>query len=350
MQESESYWHPSATVDPTLNRAVRQYKNSSKDALVREAFFILERRIRAASGLQSHVFGLDLIDQAFRPSGGILQPVSELGAERAGFHEMFRGAFLLYQTAIHRGGVYLDEDEARHVMHLVNHLLHLVDAAVTRIVDIDRFLGKHEGVARHRRDFRLDIDGDDELEIVSLIDVGRTLKQGGSSVDDAKLVAVILDLDGNGRRRIPAEKINSWTMDPAWDCQLVSVTGGTRPDIYLSWGAGETNGQHYLMRRDQSSYVLVKRATMDSSGGEPWNSYAFATHHLYQQVQILDLDGDGFDEVIEREAMWFAETALQDAGFDSELSSEREITTIARVWKWNDQLLQLELADLVTLK
>jgi hypothetical protein len=349
MQDHDEYWHAGITVDPALSWIVSQHKGRPTDALIREAFFLTERRIRAASGLQPHIFGVELIDRVFGPSDGILQPVSELGAERAGFHEMFRGAFLLYQTAVHRGGVYLGENEVRQIMHLVNHLLHLVDSAVTKNVDINRYLGSHEGRVRHRRDFRLDIDADDELEIVSLIDVGPTMKRS-NSLEGAKLVTVILDRDSSNQlRRIPAETINSETMDPAANCQLFSVTGGARPDIYLSWGAGETGGQHYLMRWDKNSYVLVKRAAVAPRGSEPWDSYAFVSHHLYQQVQILDVDGDGHDEVIERDADWSGQTALQQAGFERELPSRGEVATIARVWKWNEQSLQLEQVDLVAL-
>ena len=163
-------------VDPDLRRAVRHNASASDfTGVIRSAFVHLERRIRESAGLEEHHYGKELIDKAFLPDKGILQPVSPDGSERAGLYNLLLGVFLYYRNPIAHRTVYHTPESALRVLLLIDHALLLVDEAVERSFNLDSIVGPHEGQILSRRDYRLDIDNDGELEVVVLLELGSVM-------------------------------------------------------------------------------------------------------------------------------------------------------------------------------
>ncbi|MBA2278202.1 MAG: TIGR02391 family protein [Chloroflexia bacterium] len=128
-----------AILDPELRREVRNDVLASDfTGVIRTSFVLLERRIRESAGLEEHQYGKDLIDRAFQPDKGILQPVSPDGGERAGLHNLLLGIFLYYRNPIAHRPVYHTPESALQVLSLIDHALRLVGEAVERSFHLER--------------------------------------------------------------------------------------------------------------------------------------------------------------------------------------------------------------------
>ena len=345
-RDSTEYWHPDVTVDSALQFEVRRHHDKPADESIREAFFILENRIRRAGGIPRHVNGTALIDQAFHPSNGKLQALSQVGGEKTGIYELFLGIFQLYHTPISRAPAYPDAQTVWHILHLINHLLHIVDESAARSVDLSRFLGFHEGRVRHRRDFKLDLDNDGDLESLVLVDVSKTQKRG-DDITDNQLVLIVIDEDNGHLRRVPAEKITAFTMDPAGRCELRKITSSDRMDLVSYWGAGDTGGQVYIHRWVNDQYRLVNQFERSAEDAASESSQGFYTHHTYRSIQFLDVDGDGLDEVIEQFAIFSATEFSSTRGLPSDWEFNNDHAVICKVWKWDEAEQGLITIDVV---
>jgi hypothetical protein len=101
-------------VDTQLRREVAKWTpGGDVNDLIRADFVLLERRIRESAGLAEHNFGKDLIDKAFHPETGLLQPVSPIAAERAGLHHLLLGTFLYYRNPVAHRLIHHTEQSSR---------------------------------------------------------------------------------------------------------------------------------------------------------------------------------------------------------------------------------------------
>jgi uncharacterized protein (TIGR02391 family) len=109
-----------------LNRCADFLHIGKYDEAVRNAFILLEERLRASVN-KENMTGTQLANFAFSPSAGPLAKV--LGnneAEREGLRELFSGAFKLFRNPTAHGVVGYDLVEGKSIIGLVNLLLRIL--------------------------------------------------------------------------------------------------------------------------------------------------------------------------------------------------------------------------------
>ncbi len=117
----------SAGMDEELLNRCADFLHSGKyDEAVRNAFILLEERLRVAVNKEG-MTGSQLANFAFSPAAGPLAKL--LGnneAEREGLRELFSGAFKLFRNPTAHGVVGYDQVEGKSIIGLVNLLLKIV--------------------------------------------------------------------------------------------------------------------------------------------------------------------------------------------------------------------------------
>ncbi len=335
------YWGAGVAVDPELYQIVA---SGSPDVgfsdRVRSAFVLLEQRIRAKANLTEHYFSKDLVNEAFAPNKGVLQPVSPVQAECAGLHHLLYGAFLFYRNPIAHRPVYHDKQSAWQVFHLINHLLNLVEQAAQAAFDIHEFVGFHEGEILRRRDFRLDIDADGDLDIVALLELGPQIED---DKPQGHLLPVVLHKEATGYRRIPADGVIGSSIHGPLSVRLGQVTNTNRADLVVYWGAGQTTTRCFFLRWNNDRYELVKRDI--GALTEPYipPNEDYFTLHPRQETQLADIDGDGLVEVIQQ--LSFAVEDLPQTEYKQPTLPENGWWRICRVWRWDAQQQRLAMVD-----
>lgn len=332
-QNWAQYWGAGVAVDEALQGIVA---SGPPDRLfgdrIRRAFVLLEQRIRAKASLAEHDFGKELVDKAFLPDKGILQPVSPVAAERSGLHQLLVGAFLYYRNPIAHRPITHDKQSAWQVFHLINHLLSLVEQAAQASFDIFLHVGAHEGQILRRRDFRLDIDGDGDLDIVTLLELGPRLEN--SELRMHKL-PVVLHKEADGYRRIPAEGLRGGSIHGPFGVQLRNVTSSARADLVVTWGAGESTAECFILRWQDDRYVIAQR---DMTGVvEPMGSLGGRAFflHMRQNIQFADVDGDGLAEIVQE--LLFNREEVQAHNLQLPEVAEGDWRCVCRVNKWDAQ-------------
>lgn len=96
-----------------------------------------------------------------------------------------------------------------------------------------------EGTILHRHDFRLDIDGDGEKEIVAVIGFGPVTDPVGLR---RNVAAVILKKVGDAYKRIPAESIPVPIVHEVGIVDVKNVTNVAKPDLIMYWFKDEISG------------------------------------------------------------------------------------------------------------
>jgi uncharacterized protein (TIGR02391 family) len=331
--EAKQYWGIRTIVDPYLEKIVAEgsleYNFSDR---IRQAFVLLEQRIREKTGLAEHDFGKDLIDKAFHPDKGLLQPVSPVSAERAGLHNLLIGVFLYYRNPIAHRPIQYDAQSAWQIFHLINHALRLVEESAQAAFDIRNYVGAHEGQIGRRRDFHLDIDGDGELEIIALVELGPR-SENGTLVPH--LLPVILKKNGSGYLRILSEGIVGVSIHGPHDVELRQITTAAQPDIVVSWLWGENQVFTFVLRKTNDGYAIVKR---DIAGlTEPYSgpSEQGFVRHFRQELRFADVDGDDLVELIQ--GLRFDDKDISALGYKTSGSSAGTADVICRVLKWDNQ-------------
>lgn len=301
------------------------------DNLIRAAFVCLERRIRETAGLSEHEFGTKLIDKAFHPQNGILQPVSPAPAERIGLHHLLLGIFLYYRNPVAHRPIEFTEELTRPLLLLIDHALLLVNAAARAAIDLGEFIGEHEGEIIRRHDFRLDIDGDGMQEFVILLELGPSLDNGDLC---PHLVPVILKKSESGYRRIPTESVKGTSLHGYGTVKVRNITSGKIPDVIVSWAWGETQMLVLILQEHEGRYVLVQREIATGTT-EPYNGPiedGFLVH-MRQELSFSDIDGDGLSEMIQ--TLGFDRDELVSLGYDRWDLGDGEYSLVCRVHKWN---------------
>lgn len=317
-------------------RLVLHASASSNDftGAIRAAFVLLERRIRESAGLEEHLHGKDLIDRAFHTDKGILQPVSPDGGERAGLYNLLLGIFLYYRNPIAHRTIYHTQESALQVIFLIDQALRLVREAVELSFNLSNIVGAHEGQLWRRRDYRLDIDGDDDLGVVILLELGPVM-------DNEQLVPHLLPLilkkDDKGKyRRIPTEWVQGVSLYGPGSVVLRHVTNRVHPDIEVSWTWGNSQWLTLILRRQGDRYVIAEREVPAGLA----NPYSGPTTrgflgHPRQLLDFADIDGDGLNEIVE--SLSFNPDDLSKMGYPERPEDDVERFLVSRLWKWDEE-------------
>ena len=327
--------------DDELRREISRYslRVSSADA-IRAAFVILENRLRSAIGASRSRSGTQLVAAALEPQNGILQPVSEDGGEKRGFHDIVAGAFMLYRNSAAHQSTQFGEAEARRILGLVDHCLKLVAAAIETAIPLSRFVGEHEGEIRQRRDFRLDIDNDGRAEIVIMLGHGPVIED---DAEDSHFSTVILKESEGGFRRINAARVAGWSLHGPISVVLRHCTDRVTPDLVVTWTIGETQELVYVLRRVGEQFEIALR-DIAKAGEEHYNRpfvTGFANHAVWNSLDFRDIDGDGIDELI-RNSRFPAEDLPPDAPARRSRESDPPVRRRSSVWKWNPETERFE--------
>jgi uncharacterized protein (TIGR02391 family) len=336
--ESIFWW----LADFELRRELDRLSPTDFAGHVRTAFIVLERRIRQTAGLAEHDFGTDLIDKAFAPDSGVLQPVSPAKAECAGLHNLLKGIFLYYRNPVAHRPIDYNSYSARRVLTLIDHALHLVNEAADAAFDIDNFVGPQEGTILHRHDFRLDIDGDGDKEIVAVIGFGPVTGPEGLR---QHVAAVILKKTGDVYKRIPAESIPVPVVHEVGIVEVRNVTSREKPDLVMYWFKDDISGFMAILKEVDGKYVIAKREIVEEKekAFEASNDYSFAIEFYRFRIRLADVDGDGLVEI--SHTIQAQPEQLTDLGYPGFMSMEGEVYDICRVMKWNEAKGAIEQID-----
>ncbi|WP_049971736.1 TIGR02391 family protein [Haladaptatus cibarius] len=110
-----------------VEKCLLQYENGHYQGTVREAFIILEERIRQEGNLNQDIIGSKLATEAFHPKNGDIT-IGQTEGEKEGIMFLYRGAFQALRNPVsHRFIDEIDESYAYSVLHTVNLLLKLLD-------------------------------------------------------------------------------------------------------------------------------------------------------------------------------------------------------------------------------
>ena len=217
------------------------FERGRLDEAVRDATLRLEARIRALCAAPADRIGVELVGDAFKTSGGFLEPTGLPMAEREGLHHLFRGAIQQIRNPVGHRSIGQNPGPAYDTIAFVNYLLGVAEqAALARYVYpfVGRWSGARviEGV--HRCD--LNGDGDDEIVVVMrwqdssgqplasaliLKHDGLSPMTGAMNPMPASIVSapVFEDLDADGRREL---LISGGTQSPSgwlWRGSVIDV-------------------------------------------------------------------------------------------------------------------------------
>lgn len=304
---------------------------------IREAFIALESRLRQIGGVGNDMIGAELVDAIFHPTNGVLQPISQAKSENVGIHHLFHGAFLYYRNPNAHHTLPYDQKEAWSIFHLINTLLQTLEAVAEMVVDIREFVAQHEGKIVRRRDFRLDVDNDGENELVLLLEAAGIVDEEEEKLPglySGRLLTVILDKQGETFRRLPCQAMPGVSIYGFSGVRLLHVTGTDRPDLVINWATGVSGGILFIERWVEQHYEIVRLQPTEllSPWGSPQPEDRFFTHHSQYGVDLVDFDGDGIAEVVQR--LRFEGKQLIESGHKS--ADPAAFFNVYRIWKWHD--------------
>ncbi len=118
-----------AGLDPELiQRCGHLIHIGAFDEAVRNAFVLLEERLRAAVGNEG-MTGTQVANFAFRPDGLLAKQLASSPAEKEGLRELYSGAFKLFRNPTAHGVVGYESADGKSIIGLVNLLLRLLARA-----------------------------------------------------------------------------------------------------------------------------------------------------------------------------------------------------------------------------
>jgi uncharacterized protein (TIGR02391 family) len=126
---------PLVTEEELLSRCIPLFEQELYEPSIREAFVLLERRIRERAGLDASDIGVELVDKAFGPRKAILEvPLCADDGERLGVHQLFRGAMGLLKNPLSHRSVpeFQDRRVAAEIIVFCDLLLNLLKSAVRK--------------------------------------------------------------------------------------------------------------------------------------------------------------------------------------------------------------------------
>lgn len=125
---------PKDTLHPRMaDRVWSAFIRGEFDVAVFQATKSVEVYVREASGYGNDLLGMKLMQEAFRPEGGVLTDVGAEAGERLARMQLFCGAIGSYKNPnSHRDVDMTDPMEALEIILLANHLMKIIDARVSR--------------------------------------------------------------------------------------------------------------------------------------------------------------------------------------------------------------------------
>jgi len=126
---------PLVTNEELLSRCIPLFEQELYEPSIREAFVLLEQRIRERAGLDASDIGVELVDKAFGPKKAMLEvPLCVDEGERLGVHQLFRGAMgLLKNPPSHRSvPEFQDRRVAAEIIVFSDFLLNLLKTAARK--------------------------------------------------------------------------------------------------------------------------------------------------------------------------------------------------------------------------
>lgn len=114
--------------DELLRRCGHLLRIGAFDEAVRNAFVLLEERLRVAVN-QEGITGTSLANFAFKADGPLAKQLSHNPSEREGLRELYSGAFKLFRNPTAHGVVGYDSVEGKSIIGLVNLLLKILARA-----------------------------------------------------------------------------------------------------------------------------------------------------------------------------------------------------------------------------
>jgi uncharacterized protein (TIGR02391 family) len=125
---------PKALLHPLIADTRAALLRGDLAAAVRDAFTMVEIRVREAGGFTNDDLGVDLMRQAFNSNSGSLRDNSLPETERKGYEHMFAGAIAAYKNPhSHRKVTIEDMRVALDQVLFASHLLRIVDEAEARL-------------------------------------------------------------------------------------------------------------------------------------------------------------------------------------------------------------------------
>jgi len=116
-----------------VSKCVPLFEQELYEVSVREAFTIMEQRIRKQGTLDASDIGVDLVDKAFGPKKAVLEvPLCVDEGERLGIHQLFRGAMGLLKNPLSHRSVpeFQDRRIAAEILVFCDFLLNILKTAV----------------------------------------------------------------------------------------------------------------------------------------------------------------------------------------------------------------------------
>jgi uncharacterized protein (TIGR02391 family) len=125
---------PTALLHPLIANTRAALLRGDLATAVRDAFTMVEIRVREAGGFTNDDLGVDLMRQAFNSKSGPLTDDSLPENERKGYEHMFAGAIAAYKNPhSHRKVTIEDMRVALDQVLFASHLLRIVDEAEARL-------------------------------------------------------------------------------------------------------------------------------------------------------------------------------------------------------------------------
>ncbi len=214
------------------------FKAQLYDEAIRDATLRLETRLRELCGLGPEVYGLDLVNAAFRVDGGFLEQTGLVRTEREGLQSLFRGAVQQIRNPLGHRRLGSNPFDAFDMISVINYLLSVANQAVlTRYVY--PFVGRWSSMARIIESVnRCDINADGKEEILVLMrwsdpekgphsgmmvlnSDGTDLLRGAIKSVQSDIVNAPLfeDIDGDGNREVLFSA--GMKVDGIWQWRLV---------------------------------------------------------------------------------------------------------------------------------
>jgi uncharacterized protein (TIGR02391 family) len=253
---------------------VDRFKQGFLDEAVLNAYKVVEEKLRAVTG-SYEADGMELIRLAFHPNTGLLADFRLLPAEKEGFHQLVRGAFLTYRNSSAHRFRFSDYEEAFDAVVLANRIYLTIEANYrNRAMLINAFHNSsyitYPTKAATNNSFLLDIDndGEDEEIIIGNGSAGLTVyfKRSAANIlvdqiyfSGEAVDMLMADIDNDGAKELVC---------------LVDFTAGSRLICYRYTAKG-----------------LVDLQAFDDTTGT-------VSQSQFVDAQLTDYDGDGKIEVI----------------------------------------------------
>jgi uncharacterized protein (TIGR02391 family) len=122
--------------DPEMQKEIEPiYIRGDVERAVKEAFTLVEIRVRGAGKYEASDLGTDLMRKAFNPDKGRLTDYDTVRGERVGVSELFAGAIACFKNPGSHRKVAIEPCDAHTFIRLADYLVRFVDQAGRRYAE-----------------------------------------------------------------------------------------------------------------------------------------------------------------------------------------------------------------------